>query len=67
MLTEVMKRIDDMKYMRGHRVHPSKSPLLAKNKIDSFKSINPSVYYEYPQPWFAAISDICHYIEKLRL
>jgi hypothetical protein len=67
MLREVMSRMDDMKLMRNHKVDPLKSPLLAGKKEPDFNNLNPSIYFNYPQPWYAAMYDICHYFEKMHI
>jgi hypothetical protein len=62
-----MSWIDDMNIMKDHKVDPLKSPLLAATKGQDLVNVNPSVYYSYPQPYYAAMSDICHYLEKIHI
>jgi hypothetical protein len=67
MLTEFMSKIDDLELMKNHKVDPLKSPLMMAPKKQYLNEINTSVYYEYPQPWYAAMYDMCHYLEKMHL
>ncbi|KAI8887198.1 hypothetical protein K501DRAFT_330779 [Backusella circina FSU 941] len=67
MLKLCMSWIDDMEIMRDHKIDPLKSPLLTGTKERGWSNINPSVYYNYPHPYYAAMSDICHYLEKVHL
>ncbi|KAI8884027.1 hypothetical protein K501DRAFT_332930 [Backusella circina FSU 941] len=58
--------IESMSFMRLHRVDPAISPLLRQSHIAprEMNDINLSVYFTYPQPWYALVYDMCRYLNS---
>jgi hypothetical protein len=67
MLARTHEMIDSMHFMHSHRIDPSLSPLLAGVKAKDLNLIDLSEYFNYPQPWYAMLSDLAHHLDKVQV
>ncbi|KAI8887196.1 hypothetical protein K501DRAFT_269166 [Backusella circina FSU 941] len=67
MLAQSQSLIDHVHFMQSHQVKSVHSPLLASVRANDINSIDLSVYFSYPQPWFAMLYDLAHHLDKIRL
>jgi hypothetical protein len=56
--------IESLPFMQLHRVDYSRSPLMESVRANDLDSLDLSEYYKYPQPWFAMIYDLSHYLDR---
>jgi hypothetical protein len=66
MFESCIRAIESMSFMKLHKVDPSMSPLLSQSHITprEMDNVNLSVYFNYPQPWYALVYDMCRYLNS---
>ncbi|KAI8889150.1 hypothetical protein K501DRAFT_329267 [Backusella circina FSU 941] len=67
MLKQTHDMIDSVHFLKSHKVEAVHSPLLASVKAKDINSIDISEYFNYPQPWYALLSDLAHHLDKVQV
>ncbi|KAI8882204.1 hypothetical protein K501DRAFT_187378, partial [Backusella circina FSU 941] len=67
LFSECMNQVNGRRFLETHKVDLLMSPLFTTTKAHDISDWNPAAYYNYSHPWYAALYDICHYLEKMRV